>query len=151
MIGSFNALGWFDTMTTVFSTLAVILLVASVVIFFYTKHLLHKWHGEHKSHSHAGHGAEPAHAPAVHVPVPENNVVADQMEEPQPVGLQNEWDRIRANAESIRESEWKLSIIEADKLVDDVLKQLGYPGESMGERLMMIKLDELTSLQDLWD
>jgi len=28
---------------------------------------------------------------------------------------------------------------------------MGYGGESMGERLMMIKPDELMHLQDLWD
>src|SRR3989344_3064717 len=131
MIGSFNALGWFDTMTTVFLTLTIVLLVASVIIFFYTKYLLRMWHGEHK-----------VHAPA-HIPGPEPEIMVGPAEEPQEsqtVGLQKEWDRIKTNAESIRESEWKLSIIEADKLVDDVLKQLGYPGESMGERLMMIKL-----------
>ena len=51
----------------------------------------------------------------------------------------------------MRDADWKLAVIEADKFVDDALKTKGFPGETMGERLMMIKPQELSSLQDLWD
>ena len=61
------------------------------------------------------------------------------------------WQQIRKYVESIRDSEWKLSVIEADKLVDGVLQEHSFPGETMGERLMLIKPDDLSSLQDLWD
>lgn len=61
------------------------------------------------------------------------------------------WQEIRNHVESFKESEWKLAVIEADKLVDDVLKTAGYPGETMGERLTMIKPDQLVNIQHLWD
>jgi hypothetical protein len=63
----------------------------------------------------------------------------------------NRWQEIKNHANSFKESEWKLAVIEADKLVDDVLKTAGFPGESMGERLMLIKPDQLLNLQYLWD
>lgn len=63
----------------------------------------------------------------------------------------NRWQEIKNHVNSFKESEWKLAVIEADKLVDDVLKTAGFPGESMGERLMLIKPDQLLNLQYLWD
>ena len=63
----------------------------------------------------------------------------------------NRWQEIKNHVNSFKESEWKFAIIEADKLVDDVLKTAGFAGESMGERLMLIKPDQLLNLQYLWD
>jgi hypothetical protein len=63
----------------------------------------------------------------------------------------NRWQEIKNHVNSFRESEWKLAVIEADKLVDDALKAAGFPGESMGERLMLIKPGQLLNLQYLWD
>ena len=42
-------------------------------------------------------------------------------------------------------------MIEADKFVDDALKTGGYPGETMGERLMLIEPGQFLNLQNLWD
>lgn len=142
MIGSFNIVGLFHTLSEIFLSLTVILLVASVVIFIYVKHLLRTWRREQKPHE--------AITPAL--PGPSERTAASAEEIPgMATGLAKEWADIKANSESVRESEWKMSVIEADKLVDDVLKSMGYGGESMGERLLLMKPDELTSIQDLWD
>lgn len=61
------------------------------------------------------------------------------------------WDEIRNHVNSFNESEWKLAVIEADKFADDALKTAGFKGETMGERLMMIKPDQIINLQLLWD
>lgn len=63
----------------------------------------------------------------------------------------NRWDEIRAHVNSMTEADWKLAVIEADKFVDDALKKAGFEGESMGERLMMIKPGDIINLQNLWD
>ena len=63
----------------------------------------------------------------------------------------NRWQEIRRHVDSFVEAEWKLAVIEADKFVDDVLKTAGFAGESMGERLMLIKPDQIMNLQYLWD
>lgn len=63
----------------------------------------------------------------------------------------NRWDEIKRHAHSFTEADWKLAVIEADKFADDALKTGGYPGESMGERLMLIQPGQLLSLQTLWD
>jgi len=63
----------------------------------------------------------------------------------------NRWQEIKSHVNSFKESDWKLGVIEADKFVDDVLKTAGFSGETMGERLMLISPDQLSSLQYLWD
>jgi hypothetical protein len=47
------------------------------------------------------------------------------------------------------EADWRLAVIEADSLVDDILKRIGFPGESMAERLAQIPASQLLSLSDL--
>ncbi len=62
-----------------------------------------------------------------------------------------EWQEIRNYINSTIESQWKLAVIEGDKTVDDALKTAGFPGETMGERLMSPQASRLYALQDLWD
>ena len=64
---------------------------------------------------------------------------------------QDAWSSIKKFSQSMTSSEWKISVIEADKLVDDVLKSKGYVGDSMGERLMSIDPSRFLTLQDVWD
>lgn len=47
-------------------------------------------------------------------------------------------------------NDWKLAIIEADIILDDVLKKAGYTGVSLGERLRSISPAQLQSLDDAW-
>ena len=65
--------------------------------------------------------------------------------------LWSKWEEILQHIDSIREVEWKLAIIEADKLVDDTLRSSGYLGDTMGERLMSIDKVQLLSLDGLWE
>lgn len=48
-------------------------------------------------------------------------------------------------------NDWKLAIIEADIILDDILKQRGYAGNSLGERLKSISPQQLSSLNDAWE
>ncbi|MBI2062079.1 MAG: hypothetical protein HYT64_00045 [Candidatus Yanofskybacteria bacterium] len=72
---------------------------------------------------------------------------------PQPAtsGLNARWDEIEKHINSTREAEWKFAVIEADKLVDELLKGAGFPGDTMGDRLMNIQPSQLTTLQNLWE
>jgi hypothetical protein len=57
---------------------------------------------------------------------------------------------IAVHIDSDRPNDWKLAIIEADVMLDEVLKQQGYGGESLGERLRMITPTQLQSIEDAW-
>ena len=56
-----------------------------------------------------------------------------------------------AHAASERPNDWKLAIIEADIILDDILKQQGYAGNSLGERLKSISSNQLSTLNDAWE
>src|SRR3989344_580910 len=72
---------------------------------------------------------------------------------PEPVtsGFNARWEEIEKHINSTREAEWKFAVIEADKLVDEVLKGAGFQGDTMGERLMNIQPGKLTTIQNLWE
>lgn len=65
-------------------------------------------------------------------------------------GVNARWEEVQRHITSTREAEWKFAVIEADKVVDDILKN-SFPGETMGERLMNISPSQLESLNGLWE
>lgn len=60
------------------------------------------------------------------------------------------WQAIFEKLESENESDYKLAVIEADKILDGLLKDAGYQGEDMGERLKQVSSDKLPNLDELW-
>jgi preprotein translocase subunit SecG len=63
----------------------------------------------------------------------------------------NRLDDVLKHIESQNPNDWKLAIIEADIVLDDLLKQRGYVGSSLGERLKSIPPSQLSSLNDAWE
>ena len=57
-------------------------------------------------------------------------------------------DDIQGHIESDNPNDWKLAIIEADIILDGLLKERGYAGNTLGERLRSISPNQLASLQD---
>lgn len=47
---------------------------------------------------------------------------------------QNKWAKIQ-EVQKLGEAGWQVAVIQADKLLDHALKQRGFPGETMGDRL----------------
>jgi len=64
--------------------------------------------------------------------------------------INKEWDAIVKRLASKDEANYKLAVIEADKLLDTVLKKLTIPGSTMGERLKAISISQLPSLDNVW-
>jgi hypothetical protein len=48
--------------------------------------------------------------------------------------MQKRWEKIKARLSSDNESQFKVAIIEADTLVDEILSGIGYQGKNMSER-----------------
>lgn len=60
-------------------------------------------------------------------------------------------DDIQNHVASDNPNDWKLAIIEADIILDGLLKERGYAGDTLGERLRSITTNQLGSLQDAWE
>ncbi|MFQ6049874.1 MAG: hypothetical protein ACE5J0_02420 [Candidatus Paceibacterales bacterium] len=63
--------------------------------------------------------------------------------------IDKKWREIKERLKLGTESEAKLAVIEADSLLDDILKKLGYTGESLGERLDKLTPDVLVNLEEV--
>ena len=61
------------------------------------------------------------------------------------------WRKIIKRLETGLESEYKLAVIEADSLLNDTLKRMGYFGESLGERLEKLTKATLPNIEQVWE
>ena len=59
------------------------------------------------------------------------------------------WIKISKRLESGKESEYKLAVIEADDLLNDVLKNMGYKGETIKEKLDQIEESVLPNIEEV--
>ena len=58
--------------------------------------------------------------------------------------------KIDKEVASSSSSSHKLAVIEADKLLDNMLDSAGYPGKTMGERLKAVNKGQISNLDDVW-
>lgn len=73
-------------------------------------------------------------------------------EEGQPVEKENEkWKRVYEHTMSNNSSDWRLAIIEADVMLEELLRTLGYQGEGVGEMLKSIDKSDMLTLDNAWE
>lgn len=63
--------------------------------------------------------------------------------------LAKQWGKIRQKLQTDNESAWKVAIIEADNIIDDLIARMRYPGENMGERLAGINPGQIENIDEL--
>ena len=61
------------------------------------------------------------------------------------------WHYILTLVESPNESDWRVSIIEADTMLEELLKDAGYVGDTLSELLEQAKNGGLVTVQNAWD
>lgn len=64
--------------------------------------------------------------------------------------MTKKWQEIVAKSKSHIESDHRLSIIEADKLLDELLKSMGFKGSDMGERLKGVNQNQISNINEIW-
>lgn len=60
-------------------------------------------------------------------------------------------DDVIEHSSSDNPNDWRLAIIEADIILDELLKERGFAGATLGERLKSISPQQLSSIQDAWE
>jgi len=63
--------------------------------------------------------------------------------------LRGQWMKIRQRLEVGTELEYKIAIIEADNVIEDFIKRMGFVGENMKERLNSIPTGQIESIEDV--
>lgn len=72
-------------------------------------------------------------------------------EEKEASGKSIQWQVVLNHANSDNPAEWKLAILEADNILDEVLEDLGYTGETLAEKLKSMSRTKIASYDDVWD
>lgn len=72
-------------------------------------------------------------------------------EEEEYVEAKNEkWEKVLQYMNSDNSSDWRLAIIEADVILEDLLRSLGYRGDSVGEMLQSVDKSDFITIEDAW-
>lgn len=58
---------------------------------------------------------------------------------------------VEKHMESSNPAEWRLAIIEADALLEEMVKKMGYEGTTLGEMLKNIEASDFTTLNEAWE
>lgn len=77
-------------------------------------------------------------------------VQKEELPEPPEKEVGQQWGHIRGLANSENPSDWNMAVLRADALLDDILKHLGYMGETMAERLKIVDPTKFSSLDSVW-
>lgn len=60
------------------------------------------------------------------------------------------WERVEQYMASLNVSDWKIAILEADNILDDVIERMGYKGANLGERMKNIEASDFPYLEEAW-
>lgn len=81
-------------------------------------------------------------------PLPEVSVQDEgKIEEPK----NEKWEKVIKYANSDNAADWRLAIIEADVMLEELLRAIGYKGESVGEILKSVDKNEFLTIEDAWE
>ncbi len=61
------------------------------------------------------------------------------------------WEKVQEHIKSENAGDWRLAILEADILLDELLDAMKYRGESIGEKLKKIEPSDFTTLPLAWE
>lgn len=61
------------------------------------------------------------------------------------------WNKILRRLDAAVESEYKLSVIEADDMLDGSLKRMGYEGQTLEERLQKLTSATLSNIEQVYE
>lgn len=85
---------------------------------------------------------------SVYDPVP-MGALSDEEEVVEPKNKR--WEKIVAYANSKNSSDWRLAIMEADVMLEELLRASGYVGNSLGEMLKSVDKSEFQSIDSAWE
>lgn len=61
------------------------------------------------------------------------------------------WQQVLGHMNSTSDSDWRRAILEADIMLDMMLKERGYEGETLSDRLKSVSQERFMTLDQAWD
>lgn len=66
--------------------------------------------------------------------------------------IRNErWVKVMEHAGSENPNDWRVAIMEADILLDEVITRIGYQGDTLGEKLKQVAKGDMATLDSAWE
>lgn len=65
--------------------------------------------------------------------------------------LNKKWQRVIDHLDSANQSDWKLAIIEADIMLNEMLDSMGYHGDTVSEKLKQIEKSDFLTIDKAWE
>ncbi len=62
-----------------------------------------------------------------------------------------QWQEVQRHMTSTNPSDWRLAILEADIMLDEILEKQGYQGDTIGDKLKGVDKSDMTSLDAAWE
>lgn len=67
------------------------------------------------------------------------------------VNKNGKWERVLKHLNSPNAGDWRIAIIEADVMLDELLRAQGYHGDSVGDMLKGVEISDFTTLDNAWE
>ena len=67
------------------------------------------------------------------------------------VSQNQRWVSVLKNVSSDNDGDWKIAVIDADEMLNDLMTDLGFKGDSLGEKLKVADRDKFHSLSAAWE
>ncbi|HVU06681.1 MAG TPA: hypothetical protein VHE10_02740 [Candidatus Paceibacterota bacterium] len=64
--------------------------------------------------------------------------------------LSKRWHQVLTHINSNNPSDWRLAILEADIMLDDILEKQGYQGDSIGDKLKGVQKGDFLTIEQAW-
>lgn len=61
------------------------------------------------------------------------------------------WLKVLEHIRSDSAADWKLAILEADIMLDAMLEKMGYPGQTIGEKLKLVEKSDFDTIDYAWE
>lgn len=65
--------------------------------------------------------------------------------------LTDRWRRVEEHIDSDHPSDWRLAIIEADVMLNELLDNLQLPGDTMGDKLKAVEKSDFLTIESAWE
>ena len=74
-----------------------------------------------------------------------------EFREKEEISANERWIKVLNYLSSTNESDWKLAVIEADTMLEELMTQLGFKGENLGDKLKGADRENFRSLSSAWE